>query len=161
MPTQARRSWGGIARELLSASTPPPAFVGAVERLIASGEPDSSRKRTSRALMDALIGSPMMAYPLHASLYRAAAEAAELTDLERLRCLEAWLGIWKATATPPALEAIRKLARSQLTLLALAAFRLAGDVDPVDSARDFIQRYPARTTSASTLADALLTASTS
>jgi len=157
-----RRTLIAVSRDILKDPEPPPSFVGAVERLLAGGfhaDGDGGlRQKTAAAMLDALVTSPLMAYPLHASLHRAAVEAEGLNDLQRVRLLEAWLGIWRATATPPAVDAVRKVARAAPLLMALAAFRLAGAEDPITAAVDFHARYPSRTTSATALADALLAA---
>lgn len=150
-----------ISRDILKDDAPPPGFVGAVERLISAPGDEPCRLQTADAMVDALVASATMAYPLHASLHRAAGEAEALSDPQRVRLLQAWLGIWRATATPPAVDAVRKLSRQVPLLLALAAFRIAGADDPVSAAVEFNTRYPPRTTSATALADALLTAASS
>lgn len=139
-----------LAMEILRQDDPPTAFVGQAARaLVASGP-------VPAALVARLVRDPGAAYALHDSLRRAAQSDSPLGDLRRVELLEAWLGIWRATRTPPALDATRALMRHAPHLLALAAFRAAGASDPVTEAVTFVARHPPKKVTAERWADALV-----
>ena len=144
----------GFARltaAVLQNEAPPEALVQAAQRLL------SDRSPAAGALLDALCADPGAAYALHEPL-RAEAGAAGAPDGWRTRCIEAWLGIWHASATAPGAEALRGLMRSDVALLPLAASRIAHAPDPISAAAAFVAAHPAGTTSPNAYGDALLAA---
>jgi len=139
-----------LAAELLRQDDPPTAFVGQAARTLTATGP------VAEALVDRLLRDPSAAYALHDSLRRAATGDGPHGDLRRVQLLEAWLGIWRATRTPPALDATRTLMKVAPYRLALAAFRAAGSEDPVADAVAFVARHPPRKVTAERWADALV-----
>lgn len=134
---------------LLQMESPPEGIVATTERALLSDGP------LGDALIAALREDPLAAFPLHAGLHRAALDRRR-PDLLRVRLLEDWLGIWRATNTPPDAGSLHDLMHGDVGLLPLAAARLGESADPVAAARDFLTRHPPLSTPAGTYGAALL-----
>ena len=113
------------------------------------------QKAPGPQLLDALINDAMAAYALHEVLHQGALDRRR-PDLQRVRLLEAWLGIWAATSTAPDPAALHDLMHIDPILLPLAASRLGGWSDPVAEAAAFMKRFPPLETTAGDYGDALL-----
>lgn len=135
---------------LLQMESPPEGIVATTERALLIDGP------LGDGLIAALREDPLAAFPLHAGLHRAAVDRRR-PDLLRVRLLEAWLGIWRATDTPPDAGSLHDLMHGDVGLLPLAAARLGAALDPVGAARDFLVRHPPLSTPAGTYGAALLT----
>ena len=92
---------------------------------------------------------------LHDVLHRGALDRRR-PERQRVRLLEAWLGIWAATGTAPDAAALHDLMHIDPILLPLAASRLARWPDPVAEAAAFMERHPPLETTAGDYGDALL-----
>jgi hypothetical protein len=134
---------------LLEMEAPPEGIVATTERALLGDGP------LGDALITALRNDPLAAYPLHAALHRAALDRRRKDQL-RVRLLEAWLGIWRATSTPPDAGSLHDLMHGDVGLLPLAAARLGGKADPVAAARAFLAEYPPLSTPAGSYGAALL-----
>ncbi|MGM0574756.1 MAG: hypothetical protein ACQEXJ_07625 [Myxococcota bacterium] len=138
-----------LALRLLALESPPEGIVPAAERAILAGGP------VGEALLERLARAPLAAHPLHAALHRAALDRRR-SDALRVRLLEAWLGIWRATNTPPEPSSLTDLMHADAALAPLAAARLASRRDPVADAAAFLAEHPPLETPPSTWADSLL-----
>ncbi|MEZ4265606.1 MAG: hypothetical protein R3F39_04445 [Myxococcota bacterium] len=138
-----------LSLRLLQMESPPEGIVATTERALLADGP------LGDALISALRDDALAAFPLHAALHRAALDKRR-PDLLRVRLLEAWLGIWRATATPPDAHSLTDLMHGDVGLLPLAAARLGDAPDPVAAARDFLVRFPPLSTLAGTYGAALL-----
>lgn len=134
---------------LLQMESTPEGIVATTERALLVDGP------LGDALINALRDDPLAAFPLHAGLHRAALDRRR-PDLLRVRLLEAWLGIWRATNTPPDAGSLYDLMHGDIGLLPLAAARLGSASDPVAAARDFLAHHPPLSTPAGTYGTALL-----
>ncbi|MFO0748830.1 MAG: hypothetical protein U1F43_24665 [Myxococcota bacterium] len=135
------RLWTVVA-QALEAEEPPEELVAAATRVL-------------DRLVPALRENPTAAYAVHEPLL-ALAQDASRGDGERLLALESWLGIWRATATPPDASSLETLRLGEPELLAVAAARLAGDPSPTARMDKFLVDYPPRTTPPEAWSEALL-----
>jgi len=156
-----RRAEGDVLRRLAEMTT----------RLLSLEEPsadlvvDTSRHirewdATSAGLLEALARSPAAGYAVHADLIAIGRDISR-ADAHRIAALEAWLAIWAATATPPAVEDVEAIYPVDPLLLPVAAARLAGASDPVATAAELVTTHPPSEASPEEVADALLALATS
>jgi hypothetical protein len=135
-------------RALRSESPPSVLLSGASRCVLSLDAPGPS-------LLKALIGDAMAAYALHDVLHSGALDRRR-TEAQRVWLLEAWLGIWAATVTPPDPTGLQALMHIDPILLPLAANRLAQSPDPVAESAAFMTRYPPLETTAAEYGQALL-----
>lgn len=137
---------------------PPRLFAVVAHALEAEEPPEDLVTAATRALdrlVPALRANPTAAYALHEPLL-ALAQDASRADRERLAALESWLGIWRATGTPPDDASLETLRLGEPELLAVAAARLSGAVSPTEKAERFLAEHPPRSTPPTTWSEALL-----
>ena len=125
---------GAICARALEHDPAPLELVEAADRQLRAGG------EVGRALLAALAANPAGAYALHELLLQLGADVSR-ADAYRVAALEAWLGIWCATGTPPDELAVAALARGDAALAAIAAARLARSPDPVAAARAHLERH--------------------
>ncbi|MGB0589813.1 MAG: hypothetical protein ACPGU1_09055, partial [Myxococcota bacterium] len=133
----------------LRSEAPPTSLISGASRCILSASAPGP------ALLEALVHDAMAAYALHDVLHSGALDRRR-TEAQRVRLLEAWLGIWAATVTPPDPAGLQALMHIDPILLPLAANRLARSSDPVAEAAAFMTRYPPLETTAAEYGQALL-----
>ncbi|MFT7581168.1 MAG: hypothetical protein ACI9MR_002842 [Myxococcota bacterium] len=135
-----------LVRRLLSADVIPDELQRAAERHLLDHD------AAGDGLLRILGKDAMAAYPLHDTLQGIALDIAR-SDRERVGALKAWLGIWTATQTPPAVDVVERFMDEDAALLPLAAAQLHGVADPVTRTRVFRLIAPS---DAESLADAVL-----
>jgi len=140
-----------VAQALEAEDEPSTDLVHAAQRALTDA-------RRCPALLAALLKAPTAAFTLHEELIAFALDPSR-NDVDRLAALEVWLGIWRATETPPDADAIRTLRESEPALLVAAALRLAGHAAPLAALARFLEAYPARTTEPEVFSAALLATS--
>jgi hypothetical protein len=137
-----------VVAQALEADEPPPDLLHAVERAL-------NDERRCPLLLAALRKAPTAAFALHEDLIGYALDPSR-ADPERLLALEVWLGIWRATETPPDPDAIRTLRDDEPALLVAAALRLGGQPEPLATLGRFLAAHPPATTDPEAFSAALL-----
>lgn len=137
-----------VVAQALEADEPPAELLNATRRAL------TDEVRSPR-LLAALVANPTAAFALHEELRGVALSGAHPDGL-RLRALETWLGIWRATETAPDPDAIRSLREAEPHLLVAAAASLAGLPEPIAAIRAFLTRHPPHGTTPEDFSEALL-----
>ena len=135
--------------QALRVNEPTPTMVSAAARAALS------EAAPGPVMLGALVKDAMAAYALHDVLHQGALDRRR-HEAQRVRLLEAWLGIWAATSTAPEASALHDLMHIDPILLPLAASRLAGWPDPVAEAVTFMAQHPPLETTSGDYGRALL-----
>lgn len=106
-------------------------------------------------LLEMFRGDARAAHPILGVLHSISQDDG-CAPMVRLQCLQAWLNVWRATATLPADDLIRPFMRRDGELLILACAMVAGHPAPVATAATFLAQYPPLEHPPSVWAQALL-----
>lgn len=143
-----------LSAGLLQLDAPPSDLLTAVARALERGGP------VGDAVLDRLASDPLAAYSLHVELHLGGLDR-NRDDALRTRMLATWLGIWRATGTPPDPGNLHEPMHKDPALLALAAAQLSGAADPVSAAAAFLTEHPPLRTVPHVYGEALLALSSS
>lgn len=122
-----------VVAQAFEAEEPPAELVAAAEKALLDD-------RRRGPLLAALLARPSAAFALHDALL-AYAQDPSRADADRLKALEVWLAIWRATETPPDADALRTLREQEAALVVAAAIRLGKPRDPLATLGVFLAAH--------------------